>query len=517
MRDFLKARRQQEKWSSWLASPARRDAFLLAVYALATFYLLEGTGVGVDIFNRMPPDVHQLLDSLFLTGVLLAAGIVVFAIRRWSEVRCTEASAIHMALHDELTGLSNRRAFLTTLRQRCIDPKVEDFACIMFDLDSFKLANDTHGHLVGDELLRAIPSRLKDILPAQAEIARLSGDEFAILAPLEGRDVDVHYANQILKAISEPFLILGKSINVGASVGVARYPEDAQDADSLLRKADLALYQSKFGGRSRVTQFNQFLDEANNRRSELEQELRKAVKRGDIVPFYQPLINVRSGSLDGFEILARWTSNAYGPIEPQEFIPIATELGLISDLSEGVIRRACSEAAQWESPKRVSFNIAPQQLANRNFATMFLAIVRDSGISASRIDIEVTEEAFLANTEIVSDVVFALKGHGITFSLDDFGIGYSSLKHLQMIPFDTIKIDKSFIKEAKDCAKARSLLEAIVVLGHSVGTSVLAEGIEDETHAELVSRIGCDLAQGWLFGKATATPAFFSDERRWAV
>jgi diguanylate cyclase (GGDEF)-like protein len=505
VRDVLKTRKGTP---GWISAQPTLDAIALLAIGLGVWWFFDASGTSARFFDNIPAEIHVLLESLFLTGVVLAGGTAIFAVRRWSEVRCTEASAIHMALHDELTGLPNRRAFLASLRRSCSDAATEEFACIMFDLDNFKLANDTHGHLVGDELLRAIPRRLKAFLPGNSEVARLSGDEFAVIIPLEGRNIDVFIANKIVRSLNEPFPILGKSINIGASVGIARYPHDARDADSLLRKSALALYQSKFGGRGRVTKFNQFLDEANNRRSELEQELRAGLKRGDIVPHYQPLVDVRNGSLDGFEVLARWTTEKFGVIEPQEFIPIATELGLISELSENMMKRACREAASWVEPKRISFNIAPQQLADANFSTTFLAIVKETGIVASRIDIEVTEEAFLANTEVVSDVVFVLKAHGVTFSLDDFGIGYSSLKHLQMIPFDTIKIDRSFLREAQGCAKARSLLEAIVVLGHSVGTRVLAEGVEEEIHAELVSKIGCDQAQGWLFGKATAKPIF---------
>ena len=489
-------------------STSRRDAAVLAIAGFVVWSLIERTDTCTRFFKYVASNPDLELDSAVLAGIVLSVGFAVFALRRWQECRLTEAAATNLAYHDELTGLPNRRAFLRALSDLCADPKATPFACIMFDIDNFKNANDTHGHHVGDELLRAIQGRVSAILPDGVFFSRLSGDEFALITPLEGRDLDRHIAELIRFRVGQPFLAFGKCVSVGASIGIARYPGDATDAVSLLRKSDMAVYQSKAAGRSCVTTFSADIDAAYQRHAKLEQGLREALKRGDVVPHYQPLIDLQTGNVIGFEVLARWTSEEFGPIGPQEFVPIASGIGLLADLSASIMHQACREAVSWKEPMRISFNIAPEQLSNRDFSTTFLSILTETGLCPSRVDIELTEEALLANLEVVSDVVMMLKSEGISFSLDDFGTGYSSLQHLQLIPFDTIKIDRSFVSKAQLCNRSRSLLEAIVRLGHAAGTKVLAEGVEEPEQAALLYEIGCDRAQGWLFGRADAEPKF---------
>lgn len=491
--------RLSTKWRN--LPPGTRDAAVLVIGSGVLWVLVERLEICTNFFAFVARNPDLEIDSFILAGIISSIGAYVFAHRRWRESELTETRATVLAFHDELTGLPNRRSFIRSLEDACKGGEQDPFACLLFDLDRFKQVNDTFGHFVGDQLLRTVTRRLRAELGPQVLLARLSGDEFAVLCPLEGRDLDLHIADVIVKSICEAVRIEGKSITVGTSLGMARCPRDARDSVTLLRKADLALYQSKQEGRGVVRVFDRALDEAAQRRSALEEALRKAIPRGEVVPYYQPLVNINTGEVQGFEVLARWTSPEFGPVPPSEFIKIVSDLGLISDLSETLIHRACAEAAPWPSHLRISVNITPSQLLSAGFALQFMSIIGKSGLAPERLDIEVTEDALLDNVETASQVVRGLKAAGLTFSLDDFGAGYSSLHHLRTMPFDKIKIDRSFIQEILDCPKSQYLVEAIVRLSRSLGTQVLAEGIETEEQAALLRSVGCDLAQGWLYGK----------------
>ncbi len=484
---------------------SQRDAVILGTASLAVCFMFETQGLGAELFESLPGDVHTNLESHFFTGVAMFLGLAIFAVRRWIEATHREAMSRHDAQHDVTTGILNRRGFLKALGKGCNSSHPDQIACILFDLDGFKAVNDTYGHPVGDALLRAIPQRIAPLLPPKSVFARFSGDEFALIVPLA---VHEKIAKLILHSVSQPFEVEGKRLEVGTSVGLALCPHDATDAAVLLRKADLALYKSKQTGRGRVTAYNQAIDNDYLRQTELERALRAAIAADEIVPFYQPLVCVESNGLLGFEVLARWKNRTLGQIPPADFIPVAARLGLIAELSENIMRRALTEAAQWDQPFRLSFNIAPQQLTMPSFPSTVLKLAEDAGCDPARIDIEVTEESFISHPELVSDVVFILKQYGVTFSLDDFGVGYSSLGQLLNIPFDTIKIDRSFVARSAMCPKSRALLETMVRLGHSVGTSVLAEGIETIAERDLVTRLGCDKGQGWLYGRPSRTPDF---------
>ena len=489
--------------SKWRSLRARtRDAIALAIATFALWFFIEKTEICTEFFDFVGDNPHLEIDSLLMAGILSSVGIYAYAQRRSKESQVAQARTAEMAFQDELTGLPNRRDFLQKLEAACRDTDRYPFGCLMFDLDRFKQVNDTHGHFVGDRLLQALTHRLTTQLGPDILLARLSGDEFAVICPLEGRDLDLHIAKVIVARISEPFEIEGRSITIGTSIGVTRFPRDGNNATALLRKTDLALYKSKFDGRGRIRVFDEALDTAAQRRSKLENSLRKAVPLGEVTPYFQPLVNIHTEQVLGFEVLARWTDHEYGPVSPPEFIEIATELGLLMDLSTGLIERACVEAAQWNEPFGISVNIAPSQLMAPGFAENISTILDRTGLAPQRLDIEITENALLDNAEAANRIVKSLKSIGVTFSLDDFGAGYSSLHHLRMIPFDKIKIDSSFIRDVIDCSQSQLLVEAVVKLGHSLGKLVLAEGIETPGQAAVLRSVGCDLAQGWLYSKA---------------
>jgi len=440
------------------------------------------------------------LDSIILAGMFSTFGLLVFSLRRWREAARAECTARELSLTDTLTGLSNRRAFIQLL-QDAITPEGRHCACLLFDLDNFKQVNDLRGHLAGDELLRAVAARLGEFETYDVVAARIGGDEFAVLihsrCPKRAKDL----ARCIARRLSEPLVIDGNEIHPGASAGIALYPTDAEDAETLLRMADIALYRAKAGGRATIQSFTPDMEKTDRRRVAVAEALREAMPRNELVPYYQPLVDLATGEVVGCEVLARWTSPKLGPVEPREFIPIAQECGLINLLSFKLLERACADAVIWPRPSRISFNIAPAQLTDPLFPLQVLATLAKTGLAPWRLELEITEDALLESEQTVATNVAALKSQGITIALDDFGSGYSSLHHLRTLPFDKVKIDRSYIAKLGTCSDSMRMVEAIVQFVHALGIPLLAEGVETVEQARILRALGCDLAQGWLYGK----------------
>jgi diguanylate cyclase (GGDEF)-like protein len=405
------------------------------------------------------------------------------------------------AMIDALTGLSNRRHFNEVLENivRAADPGTTH-AVVLLDLDRFKTINDTLGHPVGDALLCLVAQRLRRETRDEDLVAHLGGDEFAILQP-NGEQAET-LAARIVDIMSHPFLVEGHVANIGASVGIARYPDHGDTADTLMSHADLALYGAKAGGRSTWRLFDAGMAERALRQRELENDLRGALASGELSLAYQPQFNVRTRRITGFEALLRWTHPTRGQVPPLVFIPIAEDIGCIQELGDWVLTTACAQAASWPEPLSIAVNVSPRQLANGEhlFKTVQTAL-HTAGLPASRLELELTESCMIAPRTNVLDALHRLRALGVRIAMDDFGTGYSSLSQLRAFPFDKIKIDRSFVATLGSDAEAAAVIKAITTLGTGLGMTTIAEGVETAEQAERVAADGCSDIQGYLISR----------------
>jgi diguanylate cyclase (GGDEF)-like protein/PAS domain S-box-containing protein len=422
-----------------------------------------------------------------------------------TERKRAEARIAFMAHHDALTGLPNR----VLLRERMEEMLARitrhggSMAALCIDLDNFKSVNDTLGHPIGDLLLKTVASRLVEQLRPDDLVARLGGDEFAVLQSGVADATEVtSLAERLLAAISEPYDLDGHQISIGASVGVALAPSDSQDADRLLKSADIALYRAKSDGRGTFRFFEADMDARIQARRLLELELRTAINAGALEVNYQPLVNLASGETTGFEALVRWHHPERGFVPPMEFVPIAEETGLINQIGAFVLNRACMDAVAWPVPLKIAVNLSPRQFRAGNLLHIVTEALKRSGLPANRLELEITETLLLDKTDLVMATLHALRALGVHISMDDFGTGYSSLSYLRSFPFDKIKIDRSFVADMGANIDSQAIVKAIVSLGSSLGITITAEGIETERDLELLKAEGCNEGQGFLFSKA---------------
>jgi diguanylate cyclase (GGDEF)-like protein len=436
--------------------------------------------------------------------LLCSIGLLISVARQMRRLNKSEAELAHLAHYDALTGLANR-----TLFSKKVDEAVqrmrsgERFSIFMLDLDQFKAVNDSLGHAVGDALLKAVGSRLQSVMAAADSAARLGGDEFAVLHPLEGnvKSESSALANRILETILKPYDIEGRKIIIGTSIGIAVAPRDGADADTVMRNADLALYRSKSRGRNRFHFFDNSMEAGVRERRDLEDDLSKAISRDEFELNYQPIIELRSNKFIGAEALVRWRHPKRGLIFPGEFIPLAEQSGLIVALGEKILRQACSDAADWPSHIKLAVNLSPAQFKQSDLLGVVKSALANGRLSADRLELEITETVLLDGDEKSLADLHALKRMGVSIVLDDFGIGYSSMKYLQMFPFDKIKIDKSFIQSMTSREDSAAIVCAITGLGRALEIQTTAEGVETTEQFELVRTAGCQLAQGYLFGR----------------
>lgn len=479
----------------------------------------DGTAAGVAEAYVDQSAKRELFAEVFLAAeaaiaiLVLAAGALV-GIAAWHRLRqrqAAELAARALAAQDPLTGLPNRRGLAEALDSALATGAGPAVLCLV-DLDGFKAANDAYGHAAGDMLLRQAATRLRATARASGDlVARLGGDEFAVLVRLAGAGINdpraaaADLGERLVAAFAEPFPIEGAAApaRLGASVGVAVAPEDADSAGPLLRRADLALYRAKAEGRGCSRAFQEGMDAPARERAAREAELRAAIASGAIEPHFQPLVDLASGRLLGFEALARWNHPLRGWVAPAEFVPLAEETGLIWPLTEILLKHACAAAASWPGASLVlSFNVSPVQLRERGrLAGLVAAALAASGLPARRLQLELTEGALTGDIAAAREALAELKATGLRLALDDFGTGHSGLRELQRLPFDVLKLDRSFIRAAaEEDAAARRIVAAVVGLGQSLGLPVVAEGVEAENDAEMLRVLGCDAAQGWLFG-----------------
>ncbi|MEH6756656.1 MAG: EAL domain-containing protein [Parasphingorhabdus sp.] len=425
----------------------------------------------------------------------------------------------YIALHDALTEVANRRAFAEALEVECdrLNKYGRPFALLMIDLDRFKPINDTLGHPVGDVVLQKVALRLRRAVRNGDMVARIGGDEFAVIAyGLTSEDESHALAGRIVEILRRPFIIQGQVAELGASVGVSLAPAHGNDHETLVQNTDVALYTAKRADERGYRLFEPSMQEIIQRRRFLEADLRRACMREDFKIAYQPIIDSATGAFTGAEALLRWTCPKRGEVEPSEFIPIAEELGLISRIGAGVLKQACFDAASWPKHLDLAVNISPVQLLDPRLPQTVMQALEDSGLPATRLELEITETALLGNDEIVMRTLTKLREFGIRISLDDFGTGYSSLSYLHRFPITRIKIDKSFVQRLPTDAGSASIVRAIAQLGESLQMKITAEGIETDEQMAFITEHGCNDVQGFLISRpinASAVENLFRSEK----
>jgi diguanylate cyclase (GGDEF)-like protein len=417
----------------------------------------------------------------------------------------------HEAHHDALTGLPNRALLEDRLAQAIARAHRDGtmVAVLFIDLDRFKYVNDTLGHQAGNEVLVQIAERLSGRVRESDTVARLGGDEFVLVhGGLKGPD-DAHaVARAIVNALGQPFHVAGHTVKVRATVGVSTYPYDGTEIETLISKADRAMYYGKRGGRNSVQFFTDAMNEFSTAQLEMEHDLQSALAAGDLELHFQPQLSPHTNELRGFEALARWKHPRHGWIPPTRFVPVAEEMGLIVELGAWALHEACHQAARWTHASgrgvRVSVNISPNHFARTDFFDSVEAALHSSGLPANQLELEVTESIMMHDIATVTRVLAALRRRGVQIALDDFGLGYSSVSYLRILPLDRIKIDKSFLDADDDQPNAGhdqlSVLSAVATMAQALGLRVTLEGIETPHHLRMARAVGCDEVQGHLFG-----------------
>jgi diguanylate cyclase (GGDEF)-like protein/PAS domain S-box-containing protein len=430
---------------------------------------------------------------------------VLLALMDITERKRAEARLAFMAQHDGLTGLPNR----SLLRQQMDDILLhtrrgaEKVAVLVLGLDNFKAVNDTLGHGVGDKLLRGVAKRLRSTLREEDALARLNSDEFAIVQSGATRPEDaVLLARRLLEAVADPYLLDGHSVVIGASIGIAMSPGDGEESERLLKNADMALSRAKNDFRGTFSFFEAEMDARAQTRRKIEIDLREAIQNDLLRPYYQPLVDLSTGRITGFEALVRWPHPERGMISPGEFIPVAEETGLINAVGGLMLRRACMDAAQWPDDVRVAVNLSPLQFRVGNLLSLVMDTLKQTGLAATRLELEITETLVLEKSSQVLATLHALRSLGVRISMDDFGTGYSSLSYLRSFPFDKIKIDQSFVRDLGSNRDAQAIVRSIISLGKGLGVTITAEGVETEAELSCLRNEGCHEGQGFLFSRA---------------
>ncbi|HEY9554691.1 putative bifunctional diguanylate cyclase/phosphodiesterase [Allosphingosinicella sp.] len=493
----------------------RRDNADFVIIGIAVSALLILAAFGNYYLEALKEHLLRLgadNSGLVIGLLLLNVALTIYGVRRYSDVRreviertAAERRAQTLASTDPLTGFFNRRALGDAIEDLLLTAaqKRRAVATMIIDLDGFKTINDVHGHLTGDNLLRATADIVQKALPVGAAGGRIGGDEFAVAFPFDpDRATAVEAtADYIVERLGKPFDLAGVHTHVSASVGIARSDHDCGSVDALLRRADIAMHAAKKLGRSRYVWFDGSMERELQSRNAIEAGLRRGIPDGEFLPYFEQQIDLVSGSLHGFEMLARWQHPERGIVLPDEFIGVAEECGLIGDLSMSVMRQAFEEARGWDPQLTLSVNISPSQLKDPWLAQKLLKLLVETGFSAERLEVEITESSLFENLGLAQSIIGSLKNQGIRIALDDFGTGYSSLAHLRALPFDRIKIDRSFVSSINDNPESAAIVTAITRLAESLHLAVTAEGIEDELIEARLRSIGSYKGQGWMFGR----------------
>jgi diguanylate cyclase (GGDEF)-like protein len=491
--------------------PATLDAAVITI-AVAVIYAFSD-------FYDLPPKLFQLgtdyadwdLDDAIFVIFVMSIGFAIFSYRRVKELsiemkarRVAELEAKKLARHDPLTGLPNRRFFIETLGEVLLTTNSDSrSAVLMLDLDGFKSINDAYGHAVGDQALIEFAQRISAIMRAGAVFVRIGGDEFAVIVPnIKSLDDPTALARRIVTAVAEPILIGQISTSVGVGIGIAIAPSDGMNPEIMLQRADRALYRAKAEGRSCIRFFEPDMDAHVERRVAIETELRAAVAAKTIVLYYQPLVAFEGRRVVGFEALARWKSDKFGWVAPDLFIKVAEEIGIISELGDQLLRRACLDARAWPPELTLAFNISAVQLRDPTIGLRVLTILAETGFSPRRLELEITETALVDNIKIAQAVTGQLRQAGVRIALDDFGTGYATLSQLLSLKLDRIKIDRSFVDRLGKDKESTTIVRAVLGLASGFNLETTAEGIENDEQLASLRADGCLEGQGYLFGKA---------------
>jgi diguanylate cyclase (GGDEF)-like protein len=482
----------------------------VTVAALILFVATAGQTTAPALDAMFRSGAH--IDKFAATSLLLNVALILFAWNRHKEIRATtrqhiaaERRAYLLRTRDLQTELLNRRS----LRERGeiliakADGAGANLALMVINLIRFKKVNEVYGETIGDALLRAVAGIIVDGAPAKAVCARLGSDEFAVAIPFADGSEDelISFAEQLHASLGGPIEALGATLKMGAAIGLSRLDSDCIDFSALLRRADIAMHAARKNGGNRPVWFEGGMERAAKARNEIELGLRRGIPLGEFVPYYQPQVEFGSGRIRGFEMLARWLHPTDGIVTADAFIPVAEETGIIGDLSERLMRAAFEDAGLWDSALTLSVNISPRQLADPWLAQKIVKLLTETGFPAERLELEITESSLFENLEIARSVVAGLKNQGIRLALDDFGTGYSSLAHLRALPFDRIKIDRSFVVSLNKEPESWTIVKAIVNLGESLGVPITTEGVESGAIELRLRGLRCELGQGWFFGR----------------
>jgi len=490
---------------------ARRDAVVLIVLICAVMLLIWN---GNAFFQQISFANGDLRDGVKLasTALTLNVALILFGWRRYVDLQQEaekrvegELRAAVAASTDAITALLNRKGFADRGERMCAEARAagEQVGIISLQIHRFKAVNDRHGYETGDELLRRISASLKDQLGEDALIARLSGDEFAIAVSAASDQLKMveETGEAVLRAVTRPFDIQNRIIQVGAFAGIAAAPAEEVDIPDLLRRADIAMDHAQSGRVGRPVWFDAGMEQALIVHGEVEEGIRFGLEHEHFMPYFEPQVDLRTGEIVGFEVLARWKHPLKGIIDPSVFIPVAEEIGLIDRLSEQVIRAALTDAAKWDPAIHISVNISPYQLTDGWLAERIIRVLTETGFPADRLVVEITESSLFADLELARSIAASLKNQGIQIALDDFGTGFSSLAHLRSLPFDVIKIDRSFVANIHKNKESGAIIRAVTTLAAGLEVPVSIEGIESEAARVTCYNLGCTVGQGWYFGK----------------
>jgi diguanylate cyclase (GGDEF)-like protein len=488
-----------------------RDRYNLEILAWITVsVVVTGFAIGIDAHEALDRlfvlHEHYQLDELFSALTVTGVFGLVYSILRLKDLKFeakrradAERRISWATFHDCLTGLPNRRMLdIEIARLAAAAPHKRKLVVFSIDLTGVKKVNDDFGQDQGDTIIQAIASRLARLRPV-GNVYHIGGDRFVIIGTFRTARLEAHAA-RIIKAIAQPRTVKGASIEIAANIGYAVIPRDPCGVRSAVSEAECAMYAAKKLGPGVSLAFSPSMEAQRRKREQAEADLKAAVRAGAIVPYYQPLIDLNTGEVVGYEALARWQLSNGDFVPPSEFIALAEELCLISPLTMSLLHRACNDALLWPTNRMLSFNISPTQLSDRQLGLKVLKVLDATGLPVHRLELEVTESAIIQDPESALFVLNSLTQCGIRIALDDFGTGYSSLSQLARYPFHKIKIDRSFVSAFEHCSKQNSILTAIIGLGSSLEMKITAEGIERESELLQLRALGCDIGQGYFLG-----------------
>jgi diguanylate cyclase (GGDEF)-like protein/PAS domain S-box-containing protein len=483
--------------------------------AAAVPILKGGQAIGVILFRS---DSRYTFDDETVKLLERMAENVVFALNSFeleAERKRAEEQIQHLATHDSLTGLPNRTMFSQLLNHTIQSARryKRHFAVLFIDLDRFKIINDTLGHAAGDQLLQELAKRFKQALREVDIVARLGGDEFvALIEEMNEPSRVAKVAHNILSAAMKPVVLMGQEYRVTASIGICMYPKDAQDETSMMKNADIAMYFAKDAGKNNFQFYSKDITSQSIERLKLETNLRHALERNELFLHYQAKLDLKTGAITGVEALLRWQNPNIGAVSPLQLLPVAEETGLIVPIGRWVLKTACAQNVAWQrqglSDVCMAVNLSIRQLADDNLLQDISAALEDSGMAPNLLELEITESMLMQNPDRVSKILSKIKTMGVRLAIDDFGTGYSSLSHIKRFPIDTIKVDRSFIRDMMQHSEDRAITEAIIAMGKTLSLTVVAEGVETEEQDAFLRSHACDEMQGYYFSKPTPPDQF---------